>query len=504
MKKSNAPGEESQLHEVELVLALQKEAQEQLAGIFKSLMGEAQQKELHEVERQVFAKLLCLGRTLLEVFLAEKGTGKTENPIVRDGTELRYHSTKSCVYLSVFGRVDIKRAYYWAGGQEGYFPLDEELNLPETRYSYFLQEWGELIGVGQAFDRVTEQLERWLGIKFWKQGVQKVAGEAGRDVQPFYEQKGAPCREEEGSILVAAIDGKGVPVRKQESSEEKLRLGRGERANKKKEAVVSAVYTIDQHRRKPQDILKEIDRTGVVVKSEGTEPPCPKNKRVRATLGGKDAALQEVLRQMEERDPDHRKDWVGLADGSTGLQRKAEQYLGGRENFTLILDLFHVLEYLWEASYAFHKEGSVEAARWVMNKLRLLLEGKVGYVIGALKRSIKKYGLSGQRRAKVRKAMKYFARNRAYMAYDLYLKRGYPIGTGVVEGACRNLVRDRMEGAGMRWSISGAQAVLELRAVQINGDWEAFWKYHIAKEKERIYGKGNDQARPQISRKNAA
>jgi len=79
-------------------------------------------------------------------------------------------------------------------------------------------------------------------------------------------------------------------------------------------------------------------------------------------------------------------------------------------------------------------------------------------------------------------------RNQGYMAYDVYLRKGYPIGSGAAEGACKHLVKDRMEGTGMRWSREGAQAILELRAVDLNGDWEVFWDYHTAKEKERLYG----------------
>jgi hypothetical protein len=489
MKKGNRTESPSQLHEVEQKVALQGDAEDQLARIVAFLRSEAKTRELHEVERSLFQQLLELGLTLLMGFLVEKGTGKQKGPVNRNDSKLPYHSTKPATYLSIFGRVEIERAYYWKEGQEGYFPLDAELNLPESRYSYLLQEWGELIGVGQSFDKVTEQLEKLLRIKFWKQGVQKVAGAAARDVQAFYEQKEPPPKEEEGKILVAAVDGKGVPIRREEPREQKLRLGRGEKPNKKKEAVVSAVYTIDRKRRKPEDILREIDERGVVVKPKKRrwKRPKPRHKRVRATLEGKDAAFEEVRREMEERDPTGRKQRVALTDGAEALQNKVEEYLSGRSGIVLILDIMHVLGYLWEASYAFHKEGSREAAKWVMDKLGLLLEGKVGYVVGGLRQSIAKRNFKGTKRQRVEKAIKYMERNRDYMAYDVYLRRGYPIGSGAAEGACRHLVKDRMEGTGMRWTREGAQAILELRSVEINGDWETFWGYHTATEKERLY-----------------
>jgi len=75
-----------------------------------------------------------------------------------------------------------------------------------------------------------------------------------------------------------------------------------------------------------------------------------------------------------------------------------------------------------------------------------------------------------------------------HMRYDIYLKRGYPVGSGVVEGACKNLVKDRMEQCGMRWTIAGAEAVLGMRSIQINGMTSDYWQYHIAQEKQRLYG----------------
>lgn len=490
MKKGTRTGGQNQLHDVERSAALKEAAEEELLEIVAFLRGGAQSEELHEVERSLFQRLLVLGHVLMRGFLAEKGTGKQEGPVTRNGADLPYHSLKPVTYLSVFGLLEIGRAYYWKEGNQGYFPLDADLNLPESRYSYLLQEWGELIGVGESFDKVTQQLEKLLRIKFWKQGVQKVASTAARDVQSYYEQKPAPSKEEEGKLLVAAIDGKGVPIRRDEPRARKLRLGRGEKPNKKKEAVVSAVYTIDREKRRPEQIVREIDEEGATVKRRGRprKRPKPQHKRVRATLEGKGVAFEEVRRQLEERDPTGRKQRIALTDGAEALQTKVQEYLSGPSGIVLVLDIMHVLSYLWDASYAFHKEGTKESARWVMAKLQLLLEGKVGYVIGGLRQSITKRKLKGHKRKRVEKAINYMDRNQEYMAYDAYLRKGYPIGSGVVEGACKHLVKDRMERTGMRWTLEGAQAILELRAVDLNGDWEAFWDYHTAKEKERLYG----------------
>jgi hypothetical protein len=92
-----------------------------------------------------------------------------------------------------------------------------------------------------------------------------------------------------------------------------------------------------------------------------------------------------------------------------------------------------------------------------------------------------------QRKA-LERTIGYYRRNQAYMHYDHYLAQGWPIGTGVVEGACGHLVKDRMEQGGMRWTQEGAQAILDLRAVRLNGDWDAYWCFHRQQQHQRLYG----------------
>ena len=203
---------------------------------------------------------------MLKYFLSCRGNGRNGDDTVQlaDGSVVPYHSVKHRTYFSVFGKLAIDRAYYWAGGLAATFPLDGALNLPERCYSYLLREWAELFGVEHAFDKVTEALESVLRIKLWKRSIVQIAREAAPAVQTFYEEKGAPPTETEAELLVAAVDGKGVPVLRSEPRAKKLRVGSGEKPNKKKEAVVSAVYTIDRHRREPEDLLREINDDATV------------------------------------------------------------------------------------------------------------------------------------------------------------------------------------------------------------------------------------------------
>ena len=120
--------------------------------------------------------------------------------------------------------------------------------------------------------------------------------------------------------------------------------------------------------------------------------------------------------------------------------------------------------------------------------MQQLLEGKVGYVIGGLRQMATKHGLKGTKRKVVLEAAQYYENNREHMKYDEYLAAGYPVGSGVAEGACRHLAKDRLEQTGMRWTVAGAQAMLYLRATYLNGDWAEFLDYRIQREQQRLYG----------------
>ena len=152
-----------------------------------------------------------------------------------------------------------------------------------------------------------------------------------------------------------------------------------------------------------------------------------------------------------------------------------------------ILDIWHVTEYLWELAYCFYQEGSDEAEAFVETYLRKLLEGKVNRVIGGIRQMATKHRLPAKKWENVEDCLTYFAARCEYMKYDEYLAAGYPIGSGVVEGACRHLVKDRMEQAGMRWRIAGAQAILSLRAIYLNDEWETFHTDRIHTEQRELY-----------------
>jgi hypothetical protein len=263
------------------------------------------------------------------------------------------------------------------------------------------------------------------------------------------------------------------------------RRGKGEKANKKKMAAVGAVYTIEPFVRTADDVIEEVMR-----KEARARRPRPQNKRVRAELlVGKAALFLWLADEVIRRNPQASKPVIFLSVGEQALHDRQGEYLP--EDTVCILDLFHVMERLWKVAWCLFEEKTQKRAahQWVEERLKRLLEGKVDAVIRGLRYQATQRGLKGPKRKTVRDAADYFAGNRDRMKYDAYLAAGYPIGSGVVEGACRHLVKDRMERTGMRWLPSGAQAMLDLRATYLNGEWEAFWIFHVAQEDERLYGK---------------
>jgi hypothetical protein len=252
-------------------------------------------------------------------------------------------------------------------------------------------------------------------------------------------------------------------------------------------ATVAAVFTQQPRPRTPEDVVKSLFGEKPRVVGEPPKPSSrPEHKRVWAKIeSSKDEVIAEVAAEVERRDPTRAKRRVGLTDGERALQTRLTTAIPGN---TMILDLMHVLEKLWKATYCFNAEGSKEAVAWVRERALRLLRGQVSQVIKGMGKSATARGLKGRKRKTVDNVREYFRRNRHRMRYHEYLRDGLPIASGSVEGACKNLVKDRMERSGMRWTIEGAEAMLRLRAAYLSGDFAEFWQFHIHQEQARLYG----------------
>jgi hypothetical protein len=486
-------------------LAPEQVAVDQALSVFwilvERLRAAAQQQEpIHHVEETVFRQLLVMGAALLQAFLAASGDGDVGPTLNLPSAEPseppqvlpRIDAPRSRPYLSIFGEIAITRVCYGHDRVEA-APLDARLHLPWRQYSYLFQQWLEAFVIDDAHAEAIERLQAILGLGVSVKASEDLNREQAADVEPFQNHLPTPEPTEEGPILVVAADCKGVPLVRSALGPAAAtprpvaanhRRGKGEKANTKRMAAVGAVYTIEPFVRTPDEVIDEVVR-----KRTAKRRPCPSFKRVRANLLlGKVSLFLWLADEVIHRNPQGTKPVVFLSDGERALHDRQEEYLP--ENATCVLDLFHVMERLWKAAWCFFDETSQkpEAHQWVEKHLKMLLEGKVRYVISGLRQMRTKRGLKGTCGKTIRDVTGYFERNSDRMKYDEYLAQGYPIGSGVVEGACRHLVKDRLERTGMRWRPEGAQAMLELRATSLNGEWAPFWAYHIEQEDERLYG----------------
>lgn len=492
------------------------ESGDALLGQLKEyVMGAVGQAELHQVEQELFRRLQCLGRLLLEGFVALTGSGyQADHPLLTaEGVPLHYKGTAPSPYGSIFGEITILRASYALPEGGRIYPVDAQLNLPESKYSYLLQKWLQAASAEQDFRTAVQRLNEIFDFCFFPELPQRQGLPIAAYVEPFYQQIEAPAPQTEGSHIALGADGKGVRILRserlgpaQEEAGPKPRLGKGEKPGIKKEAVVVTNFSFDPQARPAEEIVKGLlNQYTRQEKQQATldrqhrrqqglpEPRVPRNKHVFATLAGKTAAFEHLLDHLQRRDPTGKKPLIALLDGDPALENTLTAQLRRhglqRRLKARILDITHASEYLWEVGTALYGEKGPDRVWWVEEKLYALLESKVGYVIGGLRqRCTKNQGhLTSAQKKVLEKAITYFDNHRRMMNYHTYLKKGYPISTGVVEGTCGSLGKDRMEQSGMRWSIAGAQAVLKQRAVVKNGDWDDFWRFYIDAERERRY-----------------
>jgi hypothetical protein len=474
---------------VQIVQQLHRDFQELVEYVTNA---ESQSRTAYEIELTLFRRLLALGAALLRLFFVQRAATRPSEPVyASDGTRLKYQGLHPTTYFSVFGKVRFRRHYFYAPGHGGSCPLDAELSLPARRYSDLLRDWAEYCITDESYDESMRVLKHILGLSISKLALEMGLQEDAVDVEAFYEQKSALPSASEGSILVVQADGKGVPMVRTELTKQPARRGKGQKRTKKKEAVVTAIYTIAPYNRSPHEVAKALlrDLAGEqqVEQAASSQPqrPTPVGKEVRATLYGKDTAFERLGERVAQREGNHIRHRVALTDGAEPLQDRVRDEL---PQFTLTLDIIHASEYLWDAANAWMGETHPDRTTWVGEQLLEILSGRTTAVIQTLESFAQDASLSTSQLETLNTTIGYYQRNLPYMRYDQNLAQGWPIGTGVVEGACGHLVKDRMERSGMHWTKQGAQAVLDLRSVRVNDDWDEYQHFRRRRQHQRLYG----------------
>ncbi|HET7487119.1 MAG TPA: ISKra4 family transposase [Acidimicrobiales bacterium] len=393
---------------------------------------------------------------------------------------------------TVFGQVTLGRIAYRRKGEANLHPADGALNLPTERHSHGLRRLAAVEASRGSFEEAAGAVERATATRVGKRQVEELAARSAADVEAFYEAVGREGAED-GDVLVISADGKGIVMRPGSlraateraaagaTTKLKGRLSKGEKPNRKRMATVGAVYDLAPEPRTATDVLA----------SDRDKPSAPRAKAKWLTASVAEDAAEVVGRVFDEaqrRDPGQQRRWVALVDGNNHqIDRIQAEAARRKVSVAVVVDLIHVLEHLWGAAWCFFREGDSAAEAWVHDRALAVLEGRVGDVAAGIRRRATTAGLAATKRKKADDAARYLTNKAPYLDYPTALAAGWPIATGVIEGACRHLVKDRMDITGARWSVVGAEAVLKLRAVRCNGDFDAYWRFHLDQERHRVH-----------------
>ncbi len=460
--------------------------------------SEAVALEHAELEDQLNIKGRELLRQLLQDHLHLRAQQETRVEVV-DAHEIPHRAVETGHQRrlsTVFGEVDITRLAYRRRGHRNLHPADAWLNLPAEKHSHGLRRLAAIESARGSFDGAVAAIERCTGQVLGKRQVEQLAARAAVDFDDYYISR--PPATDPDAVLVISCDGKGIVMRPEAlraatakaaaAGNTKLatRLSKGEKRNRKRMAEVAPVYDLIPVPRAPADILPAVDDTGHDGRAP-TRAPTATGKWVMASVvNGAATVVAKIFDEAERRDPVHKRAWVALIDGNNHqIDRiQAEARKRGIQ-VSIVIDFVHVLEYLWRAAWSFFTEADPDAETWVHDKAMAVLDGHATRVAAAIRRKATYHRLDGTRRTNADICAKYLTNKAPYLDYAHALQQGWPIASGVIEGACRHLVKDRMDLTGARWGLHGAEAVLKLRALNSNGDFNDYWNYHLTQEKRR-------------------
>ena len=450
----------------------------------------ASEHRLDELEPQMFAEAMSLNRRLLQGAvddLVQQAEQSAPERIERSGLpDLVPVEKKPRRLVTVFGELRIGGPGYAVREKQKveHAPVDQQLGLPEGEFSYLFQNWSGRFFVRNAYADASTSLVDLLGIKVSVDSLESLNLRMAADVEAFREQQPAPPAKEEGELLVLSADATGVPM--------------AHCGGRMQMAYLGAAYTVDRFVRTAQDVLDEVLR-----KQSSKGRPRPQFKRLYAdmtrpadddsdvTLDGRVGVFSWLAHERQTRatSGSQPRPVICLMDGEHKLWERREQLLG--EDVVEILDFWHFLERLREVSKLLCRTDATAEA-FLKERLVRVLNGDLGRVIGGLrqmlkKRRRKKRNLNQTSQATIQSAITYFENNRSRMRYGEYLREGYPIASGIIEGSCRLVVEDRLDRTGMRWSLDGALAMLANRTTSLSDDWNDYQTFRINREQKRLY-----------------
>ncbi len=406
---------------------------------------------------------------------------------------------------TVFGTVRVRRCAWRAAGAPNLYPADAALNLPDRRHSHTLKRRAATEAVRGSFEAAEQALTRSCGKVAGKRQVEQLTVAAASDIDAFY-AAAAPPPATDGTLLVLSVDGKGIvmrpdalrePTRKaaavKGANRYRTRLASGEKQGRKRMATLGVVYDADPAPRRPHDVMTPAITLDAASDGAGggrrRKGPVATAKWLTGSIATtSEQVIGQVFDQATQRDPTHRRPWIVLVDGARHqLDLIRAEAARRKVPIHVLVDLIHVLEYIWKAAWCFYPDADPDAEPWVAGHALRILAGEVDAVIAAVQAQATDAGLTAPQRGGVDACIGYLTAKREFLGYHTALARGWPIATGVIEGACRHLIGDRLDITGARWGLEGAEAVLKLRALYGNGDLDAYWRFHRAQEHRRIH-----------------
>jgi hypothetical protein len=468
-------------------------------GVFdQMILSAGSARSLATGHAEVEAAIVVAGRGLLKQLFQDhldlrSAQEQRVEVVDEEGTRLSERRASRRTLRSLVGAVVARRFLYQEEGHDGRAPADAGLRLCEDGFSMGVRKEVARLCASDAYAPAVETLEQLTGAHVAQRQAEELAQRSAEDVGAFYAERPSDPAPE-NTLLVLSFDAAGIVMRrtslrpatrkKAESEPQDAsfppKVKSGKKPNRKRMAQVGAIYGVAPFLRTADDILGELQSL-TPNQADVARPtrPRPVNKRVYASIARRAAdVIDEGFRDALARDPKGERRWVVLLDGN-GDQIRSVKRAAKRAGveITIVADLIHLIEYLWPAAYCFHPAGSDEARDWVVQRVRALLEGADPIQVAAgMRRSATLRNI--EHRKAVDHCANYMHALAPYMRYGDALRDGLPIATGVIEGACRHLVRRRLDIGGARWTTEGAEAILLLRAVVLSGDFDAYWAFH--------------------------
>jgi hypothetical protein len=447
-----------------------------------------------EVQRQMVQDHLDL-RAAREEETAREHGARVAGPdgILRNRVETGHGR----LLATLFGTVQVRRCAWRRPGAGNLYPADAALSLPAPRHSHALARLAVQEAVRGSFEAAHAAITGRCGPVMGKRQVEQAVVNAAGDIAAFYAARVlVPCTAR--TLLVLSADAKGIVMRPgalrpataraaARRGRMRTRLAAGEKPSRKRMATLACVYDAEPAPRRPHDVIAPPGgRHG-----HRTLRPGPK-ARAKWLAGSVEHDPAEVIAaafdQAEARDRQHKRTWVVLVDGAEyqlGLIRAEAARRG--ITISILIDFIHVLEYIWKAGWSLHAAGDPAAEDWVAVKALAVLAGDSARAAAEITAEADAAGLTASQRNGADTCVRYLTSKQEFLRYDQALAAGWPIATGVIEGACRHLIGDRLDITGARWGLQGAEAVLTLRAVTSNGDFDDYWRFHLAREHQRLY-----------------